>query len=178
MSDICARVGGSKATLYSYFPSKEALLLEVMFRTSEADLEHTLQALEAPGDNVAAALRNFGRRFLGFLYDPQVMAARRLLITQAGRAELGKHCYQQGPARSHAHTGQFLQQAMNRGLLRPACTELATRQLLALLEAELICGFVFQHVPPPSPEEITQCADRAVEAFMRLYTPEAPQSQQ
>lgn len=31
MSEICTRVGGSKATLYNYFPSKEELFFEVMF---------------------------------------------------------------------------------------------------------------------------------------------------
>lgn len=30
MSEICRRVGGSKATIYSYFPSKELLFFEVM----------------------------------------------------------------------------------------------------------------------------------------------------
>ncbi|CAG1012445.1 partial putative HTH-type transcriptional regulator YvdT, partial [Anaerolineales bacterium] len=30
MSEICARVGGSKATLYNYFSSKDELFFEVM----------------------------------------------------------------------------------------------------------------------------------------------------
>lgn len=171
MSEICARLGGSKATLYNYFPSKEALLLEVMFRASEADLLRTLQALEALDDDVATALRNFGQRLLGMLYAPQVMAARRLLVAQAGRAQLGSRCYQQGPGRSYACVGHFLQQAMDRGLLRSANTLLAARHLQALLEAELMGGFLFQHLPIPSTEEIAQCTDRAVDAFMRLYAP-------
>ncbi len=173
MSEICSRLGGSKATLYNYFPSKEALLLEVMFRASKADFERTLQALDALDHDVGTALRNFGQRFLGMLYDPCVLAARRLLVAQAGRAELGKRCFQQGPARSHACVGQFLQQSMDRGLLRPACTRLAAQHLQALLEAELITGFLFQHVPVPTTEEIAQCTDRAVDAFLHLYAPTA-----
>lgn len=172
MSEICARVGGSKATLYNYFPSKEALLLEVMFRESEADLLRTLQALDALDDDVATALRNFGQRLLVMLYAPHVSAARRLLVTQAGRADLGKRCYQQGPARSHAVVGQFLQQAMERGLLRRACSKLATQHLQALLEAELLGGFMFQHVPDPTEAQIAACTERAIDAFMRLYAPE------
>lgn len=177
MSEICARLGGSKATLYNYFPSKEALLLEVMFRASEADLVRTLQALDSLDDDVATALRNFGQRLLGMLYAPHVMAARRLLVAQAGRADLGKRCYQQGPMRSYACVGQFLQQAMDRGLLRSADTLLAARHLQALLEAELMSGFMFQHVPVPTPEQIARCTDRAVDAFMRLYA-RAPSSAQ
>lgn len=173
MSEICTRLGGSKATLYNYFPSKEALLLEVMFRESEADLERTLQALQALDDDVATALRNFGRHFLGMLYAPRVMAARRLLVAQAGRAGLGKRCYEQGPKRSHSCMGQFLQQAMDRGLLRQACTKLAGQHLHALLEAELMGGFLFQHETEPDAIRIAQCVDRAIDAFMRLYAPQA-----
>ena len=47
MSEICTRLGGSKATLYNYFPSKEALFLEVMFQASEADFQNTMLALQA-----------------------------------------------------------------------------------------------------------------------------------
>ena len=173
MSEICARMGGSKATLYNYFPSKEALLLEVMFRASEEDLMRTLQALQALDDDVAQALRDFGRRFLAMLYAPCVMAARRLLVAQAGRADLGKRCFQQGPARSHACVAQFLQQAMDRGLLRKADTRLAAQHLQALLEAELLSGFMFQHIPEPDAQRIAECTDRAVDAFMRLYAPDA-----
>ena len=32
MSEIRARIGGSKATLYNYFPSKEKLFFEVMYQ--------------------------------------------------------------------------------------------------------------------------------------------------
>ena len=36
MSDIRERIGGSKATLYNYFPSKEKLFFEVMHQAKEA----------------------------------------------------------------------------------------------------------------------------------------------
>src|SRR6516165_9146528 len=35
MSEITARVGGSKATLYRYFESKEALFMELVLRTGQ-----------------------------------------------------------------------------------------------------------------------------------------------
>ena len=169
MSEICTRLGGSKATLYNYFPSKEALFLEVMFQASEADFHHTMQSLQSGHSDVAQTLRIFGRRLLTLLYSPNVIAVRRLLVAEGGRANIGQRCYEQGPRHSHACVGAFLKQAMAQGLLRSDSTALATRHLHALLEAELIARFLFQHEPLPSPEEITQCCDRAVDAFMRLY---------
>ncbi|WP_425220105.1 TetR/AcrR family transcriptional regulator [Ralstonia solanacearum] len=71
MAEISARVGGSKATLYSYFDSKEALFFEVLFRPVQSEFQLTHQALSAggrgPGKGVAAvrgaSLKNFERWF-------------------------------------------------------------------------------------------------------------------
>ena len=71
MSEICTRLGGSKATIYNYFPSKEALFVEVMFQASEADFQNTMLALQADSQDLPAALRTFGRRFLALLYAPR-----------------------------------------------------------------------------------------------------------
>lgn len=66
MSEICARVGGSKATIYNYFASKEELFSEVMFLSTEAEFMVVHQALEASTDDVAESLQRFGERLLTF----------------------------------------------------------------------------------------------------------------
>lgn len=174
MSEICSRLGGSKATLYNYFPSKEALFVEVMFQASDADFQNTMQALEANGQDLLATLTTFARRFLSLLYAPEVTAVRRLLVAEGERSQVGARCYDQGPRRGNALVGAFLQQAMDLGQLRQAPVELATRQLLALLEAELLERFMFQHLPLPDAAELNACADRAVDAFLRLYRADSP----
>ena len=169
MSEICTRLCGSKATLYNYFPSKEALFLEVMFQASEADFQNTMLALQTPGDDAAQTLRDFGQRFLGLLYSPNVMAVRRLLVSEGGRSNIGQRCWEMGPARGNAAIKDFLQLGIERQLLRADDTETMMHQLLALFEAELLPRFVFQHLPAPTPEEIIQISERAVETFMRAY---------
>ena len=171
MSEICSRLGGSKATIYNYFPSKEALFLEVMFQASEADFQNTMLALQTPGDDAAQTLRDFGQRFLGLLYSPNVMAVRRLLVSEGGRSNIGQRCWEMGPARGNAAIKDFLQLGIERQLLRADDTETMMHQLLALFEAELLPRFVFQHLPAPTPEEIIQISERAVETFMRAYGP-------
>ena len=173
MSEICARLGGSKATLYNYFPSKESLFLEVMFRASEAEFQHTMLSLQAASDDVAQTLRNFGQRFLGLLYSPDVMAVRRLLVSEAGRSNLGQRCGEMGPARGNAVVMEFLKQAVARKLLRKADLEVMLHQLLALLESELLPRFMFQHLPAPTEQEITKCTQRAVDVFLRAYGTQA-----
>lgn len=111
MSEICTRLGGSKATLYNYFPSKEALFLEVMFQASEADFQNTMLALQAGNDDAARTLCNFGQRFLGLLYSPEVMSVRRLLVSEGGRANIGQRCWDMGPARGNAAINAFCSRA-------------------------------------------------------------------
>lgn len=174
MSEICTRLGGSKATIYNYFPSKEALFVEVMFQASEADFQNTMLALQADSQDLPGALRTFGRRFLSLLYAPEVTAVRRLLVAEGERSQVGARCYDQGPRRGNALVSAFLQQAMAAGQLRSAAPTLATHHLLALLEAELLERFMFQHLPLPSTAELHACADRAVQAFLLLYRTDTP----
>lgn len=171
MSEICARVGGSKATLYNYFPTKEALFLEVIFRASEADFENTLLSLQADGLSLQDSLSQFGRSFLSLLYSADVMAMRRLLVSEAGRNQIGPHFWDLGPRRGSQAIASFLHKAMQQGLLRTAPADIATNHLQALLESELIQRFFFQHLPPPDAQEIAQCTDRAVQTFMAAYGP-------
>ena len=173
MSEICAWLGGSKATLYNYFESKEALFLEVMFQASEADFQNTMLSLQTTGDDMAQTLRQFSERFLRLLYSPDVMSVRRLLVSEGGRSNIGQRCWEMGPARGNAVVMEFLQQAIERKLLRQADTEVMLHQLTALLESELLPRFMFQHLPAPTAQEITQCSQRAVDTFLRAYGPTA-----
>lgn len=171
MSAIRARVGGSKATIYNYFASKEALFTEVMFRSNEAELEATRSALDSETEDVAAALRHFGERLLALLYSPEVLAVRRLIVAESGRSELGRLCYDRGPKRGQALIVDFLQRAMAAGQLRPADPQVAGMHLRALLEAELIEGFLFQTTATVDGATIQAVVGRAVAAFMAAYGP-------
>ena len=47
VSEITAEVGGSKATIYSHFPSKEELFVECMLAAAENYMAGTLKHLDA-----------------------------------------------------------------------------------------------------------------------------------
>ena len=171
MSEICARVGGSKATLYNYFPSKEVLFFEVMSLSTEAEFEAAHGAIEPSTEDMAESLRHFGERFLAFLYSPEVRAQRHLAISESGRTELGRLVYERGVLRSQHLISEFLQAAMNLGKLRQADPDTATRHLCALLESELLDRFLFRVVGELNSEEIKKVTDRAIDVFMAAYGP-------
>lgn len=171
MAAICERLGYSKATLYNYFASKEELFFAVVFDATEAEFEATHEALDPTLEDMTEALERFGQRFLALIYSPQVQAVRRLMLAEAGRSELGRKCYERGPARSEADITAFLRQAMDAGRLRRADARVAAFHLRGLLEAEWSERALFQVLKSAPPAEIKASVQRAVAAFMAAYGP-------
>lgn len=177
MSEIRARLGGSKSTLYNYFPSKEELFFEVVSTSTEAEFDMVHDALALSTDNMDESLKHFGERFLTFLYSPQIKAQRHLAISESGRTELGRIVYERGVLRTQALVTEFLRAAMRLGKLKQADPVVATRHLSSLLEAELIDRFLFQQMGEVSTEEIKSITARAIDVFMAAYGPRKNEGQ-
>src|SRR5579872_7388052 len=90
MADITGEVGGSKATVYSHFPSKEELFVECMMSALQNYMSGSLKHLDASRADPRAALLNFGRSVLNFVCSPEQLEVRRLIIAEAARSGTGK----------------------------------------------------------------------------------------
>lgn len=173
MSELCLRVGGSKATLYNYFSSKEEVFAEVLMQATEAQFQATHEALDPTLQDITQAFERFGQGLLILLYSPQVQAARRLVVSEIVRSDLGRTCYERGHARSTVEVAEFLQQAMDQGKLRQADPRIAGLHLKGLLEAEWIDRFMFQMLDQVDPQQIAASVKRAVAVFMAAYGPQS-----
>jgi len=169
MSDIRARVGGSKATLYNYFPSKEKLFYEVMYQTKEVELEVITAALNPDAADLKQELIQFGQQLVRLLYSPDAISIRRLAIAQAGHSEIGKMCYERNTAPTDKLVAEFLKQAMKRGMLRTADPKVAAVHLLSMLESEWLQRVLFGVIDNIKTETINAAVRRAVEAFLGGY---------
>lgn len=169
MAQICSEVGFSKATLYSYFTSKEELFFEVMMGAANNQFDATVALLDLPADNARSALCSYGERFLSFLYSPRVQAIRRLIATEGPRSELGRKCYERGPARGEAKLAEFLQRLIDRGELKAGQPHLMGLQLRSLLEAEWFDRFMFGEKDELSDAEIRRSVAMAVDVFIAAY---------
>ncbi len=174
MADITSQVGGSKATLYSHFPSKEELFVECMMAALENYMSDTLRHLDASRSDPEAALRNFGTSVLKFICSPEQVEVRRLMIAEAARSGTGKLFFDKISA-LRSQISSFLAACMASGLLRQDDPGLAADHLGALLEAEILEPLLL-HVREAAPdqEETALAARRAVAAFLRAYAPTAP----
>jgi len=171
VSEITAAVGGSKATIYSHFPSKEELFVECMMAAAENYMAGTLKHLDASTADPAIALFDFGRSFLNFICSPGQLEVRRLMIAEAARSGTGKLFFDKITA-LRTHVSAFMSECMASGTLRRDDPVLAADHLGALLEAEILEPLLL-HVREglPAEREVMLAAKRAVAAFLRAYAP-------
>lgn len=175
ISQITAQFGGSRATIYSHFPSKEELFVECMTAALEDYITGALAQLDASGSDPDAALREFGANILNFGASPEMVAVRRLIIAEAERSGIGT-LFMAKIVALRTHVAELLSKFMASGKLRADDADFAASQLRALLEAEILEPMLLHaHEHAPATEEVTKAADRAVTAFMRAYAPAGDQ---
>jgi AcrR family transcriptional regulator len=160
-------VGGSKATLYNYFSSKEEIFTAVM--DSVAD-QMTI-AFESLSTTVGIkpALFDFGCQYLTSLYSSELAMVTKMAYTEADKSDLGRHFFENGPKKGLAHLQRFLTYHVENRALTPCDTGIAALQLRALLEAELREQFALGIIGQPDTQTIQDVVERAVDSFLTLY---------
>jgi len=169
MSEIRARTGGSKATLYNYFPSKEKLFFEVMYQAKELELADITHTLKPDANDLREELLHFGKRLLAALYSPEAIAIRRLAIAESRHSNIGKIVFEGATAPIENEVAEFLRKFMKRGALRTSDPKIAAMQVLSLLESEFLQRVLLGVVSSVKPEALTGAARRAVETFLSGY---------
>jgi AcrR family transcriptional regulator len=169
MAEIASRVGGSRGTLYRYFPSKERLFLEVVLSTGRRHLEPVFADLEHSAGDIAVSLQRHGEKFLSFLCDPESLAAQRMIIAEAGRSDIGQRFHQAGPKMGLDLLAKYLSAKMDEGVLRRADTGIAADHLVALLQAEIMPRCLMGLQEAPTRSQIKQAVKRAVAVFLAGY---------
>jgi AcrR family transcriptional regulator len=168
MNEVSKRCGGSKTTLYGYFPSKEELFGAVVRVYATAHLSEAVADLVQDNDRcLAQVLSRFGERMLMVLTnDGTALAVYRMVIAEAGRSEIGHLFYESGPSECINRLATLMAEAMQQGTLRQADPHLCAQQFLALLTAENDAR-VFQQAPAPLDLlQVQGMVERAVDMFL------------
>lgn len=168
MSSIAVRVGGSKTTLWTYFPSKHELFVAVV----DDLLETYGTAIDVPMDvsePLDVALKRFATGMMAIVLSPPILALHRLVIGEAGRfPELGEVFFDRGPKRGKDKLAAYLENAMKRGIVRKGNPARATRQYAAMCQ----CG-VYQHAllgsESTTAAEVEADIDAAIASFIAAW---------
>jgi len=169
MSGIAGELGGSKGTLWSYFPSKEALFTAVVDRATR-QYRAEMTVILNRDDDLETALRRFCAEFLTKIASPEALALRRLVIGETRRfPELGKIFYERAPRQTHLLLAEFVAHVQKRGLL-PGVDPLRAAQHLTWLcmsgHYEMLLTGVIAEV---SPVQVAADIDAALATFLRAY---------
>jgi AcrR family transcriptional regulator len=169
MGEISARVGGSKTTLYSYFPSKEELFAAVMTQAVEAQAQRVFATMAQEDEDVEPALRRFGRAYVELMLQPDFLAFRRVGLAEGANSGLGPMIYEIGPKAGVQRLAEILRAHMSGGRLRQADPWLAALHLEALLEAGIVEPLMHGTVMVVDRDD---ALEKAIQAFLRGYGPE------
>ncbi len=171
VDDIARAAGVSKATLYSYFPDKRLLFMEV----AKAQCQHQAEAAISTMDTTrppAEVLREIGHTFLGFIFSQMGQRIFRICVAESDRfPELGREFYQSGPMTMRNAVVAYLHAARDRGEVRIGDMDLAADQFAELCKADLWPKLIFGLRDSFTEDEITRIVDGAIETFMARYGP-------
>lgn len=171
MSAIASRLGGSKGTLWSYFPSKDLLFAAVLDRATRLFREEMAVTLN-PDGKVPEAIGKFAERFIAKTTSDEAIALQRLVVGEAGRfPEVGRIYYERGPGPTLQLLAGYLAGAMERGVLRQEDPLLAAQNLLALCNAPWHQRRLTGVAGQPSPQVIAGDSRTVARLFLGAYAP-------
>jgi AcrR family transcriptional regulator len=169
MSEIAAKLGGSKGTLWSYFPSKEDLFAAVLDDVTTEFRQQLSQAIELHED-LRSTLMRLCRHVVETLTAPQFICLHRLINGEGGRfPEVGRILYERGPKNSRAIVAAYLDRCIKDGAMRPCDTAVAAGNLIALCTSGAHQELVLNIIDQATPEHIQADATNAADVFLRAY---------
>ncbi len=168
MSQVAARLGGSKGTLYSYFDSKEALFEALV---AESCTRNQNAMFEVADDaDMETRFTDFARAYIALVCSDWAIKMFQMIAAEARRRpEIGKLFFETGPAVSLARLAAWIGADVEAGRLAVDDARLAAETFAALCRGTLHLKRMLGQAPAPDAETLDRLAQRAVEQFLRLY---------
>ncbi len=177
MNELARRLGGSKATLYGYFTSKEALFVAVVKAVATLHLADAIATIsgEAAGQlSLEDLLVRFGERMMVVLTnDASALAVYRMVVAEAGHSVVGQLFDESGPAQLGEALAALFGRAIERGELRRADPKVLAAHFSALVTAETSNRLYQMDPQPMALDAIRQMVRRAVDMFLLGAAPRA-----
>lgn len=171
MSLISQRLGGSKATLYGYFRSKEDLLLAVLDVDIDAQAEALIGLFLAP-PSFRDGLADFGIAYLTRRLAPRPIAFVRMVSSLGEESDIPRNFYDRILSAAWMRLGRRFEDFMNEGRLRRADPWVAAMHFKGLLEQDLFDRRLLGAVAQIDQATIERAARDAADVFLRAYGPE------
>jgi AcrR family transcriptional regulator len=149
MEDVARACGLSKAALYLYFPSKEAIFRALVAGRLQPLREAAEAAVAAAQDDVVGGLRAIIGFWVTVAGDERLAALPRLVLSEASQfPEIAAAYHEMMVSRASEAIGGLIERGMAQGLFRPVDPQAAARMLLAPLALDLWRRHAFAGLEP------------------------------
>lgn len=169
MSDISANVGGSKATIYNYFKSKEEIFSCAAEKFADEKQKALAEILENSEGDLSLTLFAYGSKLVEFLTRPEIIAARRMIVATNTPKKIANFFYEKGPRGTYDTLGAFISSQIARGVIKDDDPIWIARQFLALIVHPLSESLLFQIRTKIPKEEIEFVVHSAVDMIISRY---------
>ena len=132
LEDIGRRAGVSKATIYLYFPNKEALFREVIRTTVVSAIESGERAFESFEGSATEGYEQHMRRYWAFICSPKFAPIFRLVHAELGQhPDLARFYADEVVSRGHRLLASIIKRGIDQGEFREVDPLVAARMLSA-----------------------------------------------
>jgi AcrR family transcriptional regulator len=166
IDSILERSGGSKATLYSYFPAKDDLFRAVVDEVVSNDAQPQLDASR----DIRTALTEFAAQRLESVFSERHRALMRLVIAERERfPDLAKMYYERGPRLSRRLLFDYFSTLKRQNLLDIDTPEEAAEFFMGMVLHEWYIEILLLGAAVPPSVEIRKRAERCVAYFLSTF---------
>ncbi|HZC39012.1 MAG TPA: TetR/AcrR family transcriptional regulator [Sphingomicrobium sp.] len=168
MATISERLGGSKATLYGYFCSKEELLRAVLQCQVASEFDRIMEEFHEQVD-LRAALIKLGIGYHNKRLSSLPVANIRAIVNQPPCSKMGKEFYESVIRPAFEDMAQRFEMLMDKGRLKRADPWVALMHWKGLNDWDLFERRIMGAISGPEDVEVEKVATLAADAFLKLY---------
>ena len=166
LDDILEEVGGSKATLYSYYGGKEGLFAATVQHTCTCKLS-AFQAMDVGNLDPKTGLTELGEELLRALSGPYGRSMFRAMIAEAERfPKLAKLFFAAGPETALRVFQRNIEHWQNLGLLQSGNAEALAIQFMGLIMGNFHLKSLLGLVERLTERQLKEWVSSSVEVFL------------
>lgn len=163
---IVEKSGGSKATLYSYYPTKAVLFRAVVDSIVSTHESPELRSL----DNIRDTMVAFAEHRLRVVFSRKHRALMRLIISERERfPDIARMYYEQGPLHSHGLMRDYFENLIEKELIDIKSADEACEFFRGMLMHQRFIEQLYLDARPLSAEETEVKARHVVDRFLESY---------
>jgi AcrR family transcriptional regulator len=168
MAALSERLGGSKATLYGYFPSKEELLRAVLDFQVATDADRIMRDFPA-SDDLRQSLMQLGTAYLNKRMSSLPITNIRMVATQPAGSTMGKDFYESIIRPAFRRLADKFEALIKEGKLKAGDPEVMMLHWKGLCDWDFFEQRLLGVIDGPDPKQIRKAVALAADAFLQLY---------